>query len=590
MFLEQIESRLKKILVEQCGISQESLQGLSVTISANIKQGHFTIPLFKFAKESALSPQAIAQQVAEELNNNSGGFLSEAIAVNAFVNMYIPLADLIQYAFELSQSEIFSFESTPHPQRIMVEFLSPNTNKPLHLGHLRNLFLGESVCSILEKAGHDVARVNLVNDRGIHICKSMLAYQKHGKNNTPESTSIKGDHFVGGFYVKYNEMENKNPDVIEEVEELLLKWEAGDDETLTLWKKMDEWVMQGFEETWTRFGISYDKIYRESETYMLGKDLVEHGLEMGVFEKAEGGEIICRLPEERFKLDADSNEKCVTVLRADGTSVYMTQDIGTAYLKQEDFNLDQSVYVVANEQDFHFEVLFYILEQLGFEWARGCYHLSYGMVNLPEGRMKSREGTVVDADVLIDELLSLAYKRDAGVSIKEAKRRAEIIAQSALKFYLLLQDPKKSMMFNPEESLSFQGKTGPYCQYAVVRCHSLLNKGQELNIFPAEIDELDDVVLTNVEQELLLLILKFQHVIKESADTFNPAKLVRYTYELAQSFNHFYHQKAYDGSSIKIVDSDDVESSQLRLLLVCIVKDILTDCLFMLGIQTLEKM
>lgn len=470
--------------------------------------------------------------------------------------------------------------------RIMVEFLSPNTNKPLHLGHLRNGATGSAVSNILEAVGHSVIRANLVNDRGIHICKSMLAWQLFGNGATPESTGMKGDHFVGDWYVRFSQEVKNNTSLNVQAEDMLLKWEAGDPEVLGLWAEMNNWVYKGFGQTYSRFGFHFAKQYYESELYMLGKDIVQAGLEKGIFRHTEEGAVVFPLDPKKFGMNADGSEKLATLLRKDGTSIYLTQDLGTAVMKVEDFNADRSIYVVACEQQHHFQVLFAILQALGYQWAPNCYHLSYQMVNLPDGKMKSREGTVIDADDLANEMATMANEairqKHSGEELTEEEVvvRAEKIALAAIKFYLLRFDPQTTIRFDPKKSLSFEGDTGPYCLYAYTRIQSILQRAKLQGLNP---DSGNFNRLGEAEERIIALnLISLPVTIQRAAASYNPAMLAGYVLELAHSFNAFYakHQ----------VISEDRQLAQQRLGLISAVAEGLRWGLSLLGIETLDAM
>jgi arginyl-tRNA synthetase len=463
--LNQTEEAVKKVFGEKPEI-------LHLGFPPEVNLGDFSVECFPFAKQFKKSPTEIAKLLVDEIP--SGTIIQKAEAVGPYLNFKVLNAVLFgDVCAEITaKGDAFGNSSIGHEQRVMVEYLSPNTNKPLHLGHIRNGALGMSVSNLLEATGHTVIKANLVNDRGVHICKSMLAWQKWANGATPKSEGVKGDHFVGQWYVRYAQEAEKKVHLEEEIQEMLQKWEFGDSETIELWKTMNSWVYDGFAETYQKLGLEFDTFYYESDTYKLGRDIIEEGLAKKVFYQDDRGAIIFDLPEAEFGRDKQGQLKKVTVLRADGTSVYMTQDIGTALLKVTEHKLDRSIYVVGSEQNHHFQCLFKILESLGYPWAKGCYHLSYGMVYLPEGKMKSREGKIVDADDLIEEMQELATeeirKRDPenNLSEKEIKNRAAKIGVGAIKFYLLRVRPSQDIHFDPEESISFEGFTGPYCQYA----------------------------------------------------------------------------------------------------------------------------
>jgi arginyl-tRNA synthetase len=467
-------------------------------------------------------------------------------------------------------------------ERVMVEYLSPNTNKPLHLGHLRNGSLGMSVSNILAAGGHTVIKSNLINDRGVHICKSMLAWQRWGEGETPESSGLKGDHFVGKWYVRYSQEEDKNPALAEEVQDMLKRWESGDPEIVALWKKMNGWVYDGFSETYRSFGLEFDTFYYESNTYKLGKDIIDQGLQSGVFQRDDKGAAIYCLPEE-FGKTKEGDQKRVTVLRSDGTSVYISQDIGTALRKVEEYQLNRSIYVVGSEQVYHFKCLFTILKTLGYPWAEKCYHLSYGMVYLPEGKMKSREGKVVDADNIIKEVADMVSaeitKRNPELSADELARRAHVIAVGAIKFFLLRISPGQEIHFDPKESVSLDGFTGPYCLYAYVRAAGILRSAgaaQDLGAIDFSLlVEKEEVALA---QKIMQLSEEVAHAVRE----YNPSRVANYVFALSQKFNQFYTKCPV------LVAEEKVRET--RLALVRATQTALKNGLSMLNIETVEEM
>jgi arginyl-tRNA synthetase len=543
--------------------------------------GQATIVVFPIVRYSKKSPEQTANDLGEYLMAN----VKEVTAFNV-VKGFLNLSIANEYWINLFNTEIL---------KVMVEYSSPNTNKPLHLGHVRNNLLGYSVSELLKANGSEVFKVNLVNDRGIHICKSMLAWQKWGHNETPESAGIKGDHLVGKYYVIFdkeykkeietlklsgeNEEEaKKNAPLIKEAQAMLLAWENGDKEVIELWKTMNGWVYEGFDVTYKNLGVDFDKYYYESNTYLLGKGTVEEGLEKGVFFKKEDGSVW-------IDLTADGLDQKL-VLRADGTSVYITQDLGTAQMKYDDFRMDDSIYVVGNEQDYHFKVLFLILEKLGKSWAKGLSHLSYGMVDLPSGKMKSREGTVVDADDLIAEMVATAKQKTESLgkvdhfSEEEKDTLYYNIGMGALKYFLLKVEPKKRLLFDPAESIDFQGNTGPFIQYTHARIKSLLGKagyaeGQQVST---------DIVLSETELEMVILLAKYPAEIAAAAKAFSPAMLANYVYEVAKMFNKFYHEIP------PIVKEEDESLKQLRLNLSAVTANILKSGMRILGIEVPERM
>ena len=503
----------------------------------------------------------LKENVAEVINFNVvKGFLNLEITKEFWFNQFVNVYDTANYGM---------VETNNSSSTYLVEYSSPNTNKPIHLGHLRNNFLGYSVAEIIKASGKNVKKVQVINDRGIHICKSMVAWLEFGNNETPESSGTKGDHLVGKYYVKFNkhykkeitdlvasgierEQAEKEAPILIKAKEMLLKWEAKDVEVRALWKKMNKWVFDGFTTTYKRLGVNFDKNYYESDTYLLGKKVVKIGLEKGVFYKKEDGSVWIDLSDEGL------DEKII--LRSDGTAVYMTQDIGTAIQRYEDFNFSHMAYTVANEQDYHFKVLFLILDKLGYEWAKSCYHLSYGMVDLPSGRMKSREGTVVDADDFIQEMVDTAKSiaKELGkleeMTEEEANDLYEIIGLGALKYFLLKVDPKKRMLFDPKESIDFNGNTGPFIQYAYARIQSLKRKHKAKVTIPKSVD------ITDKEQEIIKLLMEFPSTIQEAAVNYSPALVANYVYDLVKEYNTY-----YQSTSILTAESNDLINFRLAL-------------------------
>lgn len=555
-------------------------------------EGQVTIVTFPFTKFSKKSPEQTGNEIGtllqKELKEVTGfnvikGFLNISLADNYWKSRLYN--EILPDGFAVFK---------PNGKKVMVEYSSPNTNKPLHLGHVRNNLLGFSVAEILAAAGYDVVKTNLVNDRGIHICKSMLAWQKWGNGETPESSGLKGDHLVGKYYVIFDkeykkQIEDlkadgqteddakKNAPLIKEAQEMLQKWEAGDLEVMSLWEKMNSWVYAGFAETYKRLGVSFDKFYYESNTYLLGKDIIEEGLAKGVFYRKEDNSVWIDLTAEGL------DEKLV--LRSDGTSVYMTQDMGTAQLKHNDFHIDKSIYVVGNEQDYHFKVLFTILKKLGKDGADGLFHLSYGMVDLPSGKMKSREGTVVDADDLMDEMeLTAKEQTEAmgkveGFSEDEKLHLYHTIGMGALKYFLLKVDPKKRLLFDPNESVDFQGHTGPFIQYTHARIRSVLSRAGVAGISKAH----DYAALAAEERDLIVSLTQFPEIIQLAAEGYSPAVVANYVYELAKIYNKFYHEKS-------ILQAEDEAAKQFRLLLSEASGKVINKAMGLLGIEVPERM
>lgn len=555
-------------------------------------EGQVTLVVFPITRLSKKSPEQTAQAIGEYLEKHVEEVISFNV-IKGFLNLTIKDSYWSELLINNIADDVFG-TFAKKDTTVMVEYSSPNTNKPLHLGHIRNNLLGYSVAEILKAYGYHVIKANLINDRGIHICKSMLAWQKEGNGETPESTGLKGDHLVGKYYVIFDkrykeqirdltaqgmseeEAEKKAPWILE-AQDMLRRWEAGDQEVLDLWNKMNGWVYKGFDATYTRMGVDFEVNYYESKTYLLGKKLVEEGLASEVFFKKEDGSVWVDLSDEGL------DEKLL--LRGDGTSVYMTQDLGTAQLKYDDYNLDQSVYVVGNEQDYHFKVLFSILKKLGKSWASGLHHLSYGMVDLPSGKMKSREGTVVDADDLMDQMFSTAETRTEelgktdGLDQNEKDSLYELIGQGALKYFLLKVEPKKRLLFNPEESIDFQGHTGPFIQYTHARICSILRKAQDEDFRSvAPLESLNDS-----ERELVQMLNNYPKVIEQAAQEMSPAHVANYIFELAKLYNKFYHEES-------ILKAEDKNIKGFRLLLSKATAQIIKKAMSLLGIAVPERM
>ncbi len=550
--------------------------------------GQITVVTFPITRFSKKSPEVTGEELGVYLQNS----IPEVAAFNVikgFLNVSISDSYWIN-----SLEQAGNYQPISNGKKVMVEYSSPNTNKPLHLGHVRNNLLGYSVAEILAASGYEVIKANLVNDRGIHICKSMLAWQKFGRGETPESSGLKGDHLVGKYYVlfdkaykaeqevlvaqgKTEEEAKKQAPLIVEAQAMLQAWEAGDETVLSLWKTMNTWVYAGFEQTYTTLGVDFKKYYYESNTYLLGKDSIEEGLKKGVFFKKPDNSIW-------IDLTADGLDEKL-VLRSDGTSVYITQDLGTAQLKYDDFGMDESIYVVGNEQDYHFKVLFLILEKLGKNWARGLYHLSYGMVDLPSGKMKSREGTVVDADDLLSEMVATAKQRTEelgkveGFTEEEKTNLYQMIGLGALKYFLLKVEPKKRLLFDPNESIDFQGNTGPFIQYTHARIQSVLNKAN----FGASAKTNYSGVLTSSERDVLVCLSRYPALLQAAAQEHSPALVANYTYELAKLYNKFYHEEI-------ILKLEDEELKIFRLALSAATAKTIKKAMSLLGIQVPDKM
>ncbi len=554
-------------------------------------EGQVTIVTFPFIKISKKSPEETGALLGDYLAQHCEEVTAYNV-VKGFLNLSISDAFWIQTLNTISLKEHFG-KGEKKAEKVMVEYSSPNTNKPLHLGHVRNNLLGYSIAALLDYAGYEVIKANLINDRGIHICKSMLAWEKFGNNETPESTGMKGDHLVGKYYVEFDkaykkeiesliaqglteEQAKKEAPLIKEAQDMLLKWEQKDEHVLKLWNMMNAWVYAGFEKTYKTMGVNFDQYYYESNTYSLGKDIIDEGLSKGVFFKKEDGSVWIDLTEDGL------DQKLV--LRGDGTSVYITQDLGTAQMKYEQYKMDHSIYVVGNEQEYHFKVLFLILNKLGKDWAKGLFHLSYGMVDLPSGKMKSREGTVVDADDLMEEMVQSAKEQSealgkvAEFSEEEKHKLYTQIGMGALKYYLLKVDPKKRLLFDPNESIDLQGNTGPFIQYSYARIQSMLRKA---NI---SINTTHNIQAINAnERDCIMLMLKYPAIIEEAAKTYSPALLANYLYDLAKTFNKFYHDEP-------ILKLDDVQLQNFRLLICKEVAQVIQSGMLLLGIEVPERM
>lgn len=554
-------------------------------------EGTHTVVCFPISKAARKSPEQTANEIGQHLNKD---LIAGFQVVKGFLNLTIRDKVWISSLIDIYSQKDFG-TLPPNGKEIMVEYSSPNTNKPLHLGHLRNNFLGWSVSEIFTANGYKVHKVQIINDRGIHICKSMAAWKLYGNGETPQSSGLKGDHLVGKYYVAFDkrykeeikelaeagasqEEAEKSAPIMKLASEMLRLWEAKDPETVTLWKTMNGWVYEGFAKTYQRMGVDFEKLYYESDTYLLGRDEVLKGVESGVFFKKDDGSVWVDLTKDGL------DQK--VLLRSDGTSVYMTQDIGTAMLRFRDFpKIERQVYTVGNEQEYHFKVLFLILGKLGYSWAKECYHLSYGMVDLPTGKMKSREGTVVDADDLMQEMVEEAEKqtRELGkideIDEAQANDLFEMIGIGALKYFLLKVDPKKRMMFDPAESIQLQGHTGPFIQYTHARIRALLRKADTMNLDPGNIS---NDVLEPTEREVINVITQYPHKLAEAAREYAPSIIANYAYELAKSYNQFYQAvKIFEGDPSKIA---------FRLAFSKVVADVLKKSMWLLGIRVPDKM
>ena len=560
-------------------------------------EGDFTLVVFPFLALSKKRPEDTAQEIGEFLKANQP-VVSAFNVVKGFLNLSISTNYWIDLLTTIDKTEKWgTVEATADSPLVMVEYSSPNTNKPLHLGHIRNNLLGYALSNIIAANGNRVVKTNIVNDRGIHICKSMLAWQKWGEGATPESVGKKGDHLIGDYYVAFDkhykaelaelmekgmskeEAEAASP-LMAEAREMLVKWEAGDKEVRALWEKMNNWVYEGFDETYKRLGVDFDKIYYESDTYLVGKETVLEGLEKGLFYRKENGSVWADLTNEGL------DEKLL--LRSDGTSVYMTQDIGTAQLRFRDYPIDKMVYVVGNEQNYHFQVLSLLLDRLGFSWGKGLVHFSYGMVELPEGKMKSREGTVVDADDLMDEMINTAREtsEELGGKLNDltAEEKAEInriIGLGALKYFMLKVDARKNMLFNPKESIDFNGNTGPFIQYTYARTRSIERKAAEagVNVDTANAPE----SISEKECAIIRMLNEFPAIIKQAGTDYSPSGIANYTYDLAKEYNQFYHDYS-------ILREENESVKAFRILLTRNVGKVIKTAMNILGIDVPERM
>lgn len=594
---------LENLIIENVGIALEKLY--NQTVDAKLIQvqstrkdfeGDYTLVVFPFLKISKKNPEQTATEIGMFLKENVSE-ISDFNIVKGFLNLSISNEYWLNFFTQNAANSNFgATQVDENSPKVMVEYSSPNTNKPLHLGHIRNNLLGFSVSQILKAAGKNVVMVNLVNDRGIHICKSMLAWQKFGNLSTPTSSGKKGDHLVGEYYVKFDieykkqiseltaqglteEQAKKEAPILLEAQEMLRKWEAKDIEIYNLWKEMNSWVYDGFEKTYKKLGVYFDKMYYESETYLLGKQNVIEGLKNGVLIQKDDSSIWA-------DLTADGLDEKI-LLRSDGTSVYMTQDIGTAILRHNEFNANEMTYVVGNEQDYHFKVLSLVLQKLGYDWGKKLHHLSYGMVELPEGKMKSREGTVVDADDLIDEMIETARKTSQelgkldGLSLEEAEKVYYTIAMGALKYFILKVDPRKNMTFNPNESIDFNGNTGPFIQYTYARIQSILRKASEMNI--AIQNEFKVLNINKKEIDLIKYLHRLPETIQEAAANYSPALIANFVYELVKEFNQFYHE-------FSILKEEDEMVRSFRLSLSKSIAYAIKNCMNLLGIAVPERM
>lgn len=577
----------------------ESVNTIQVQLQKTKKEfeGHLTLVVFPFLKISKKSPEQTAKEIGEWLVANES-MIAQFNVIKGFLNLVITSSCWIESLNDINAQTNYGFVSeTKDAPLVMIEYSSPNTNKPLHLGHIRNNLLGYALSEILKANGNKVVKTNIVNDRGIHICKSMLALKKWGNGETPESSGKKGDHLVGDYYVLFDkkykaelsELQSKGlskeeaeaqSTLMAEAREMLRLWEAGDMEIVSLWERMNSWVYDGFDETYKKLGVDFDKIYYESQTYLDGKNVVIDGLEKGIFYKKDDGSVWADLT------DAGLDHKLL--LRGDGTSVYMTQDIGTAKLRFDDYPINKMVYVVGNEQNYHFQVLSILLDRLGFEFGKGLVHFSYGMVELPEGKMKSREGTVVDADDLVEEMVNTAKETSEelgkldGYTDEEANEVARIVGMGALKYFILKVDPKKNMTFNPKESIDFNGNTGPFIQYTYARIRSVIRKAEEQKILiPSTVPT--NIELSAKEEYLIQLIADYAAIVKQAGDEYNPALIANYVYDLVKEYNQFYHD-------FSILREENNDLKIFRLILSTNVAKIIKSGMSLLGIEVPERM
>lgn len=593
-----IQKSVSEALNKEFGVAVAP-ETIALTATKKEFTGDFTLVVFPYMQKCGCKNPV-------ELANKIGDFVVSACewvesynVIKGFLNFVVSENYWKDFLGQNFRNETFGYMAVRSDKPVVIEYSSPNTNKPLHLGHIRNNLLGWSVAEILKANGYAVKKVNLVNDRGIHICKSMLAWKKFSGGETPRSSGMKGDHLVGKYYVAFDkaykqeiadlvakgmpkEEAEKNAPILLEAQNMLKKWEEKDEEVLALWRQMNGWVYEGFEETYAKLGIDFDKVYYESETYLLGKDLVNKGLEKGVFYRREDGSVWIDLTKDGL------DEKLL--LRKDGTSVYMTQDLGTACLRHEDFGSERLIYVVGNEQNYHFAVLKLVLEKLGMTWAKDLYHLSYGMVELPNGKMKSREGTVVDADDLIEQMVETAkvqteeHGKTDGFTQEQADRLYSQLALGALKYFILKVDPKKNMLFNPEESIDFNGNTGPFIQYTHARICSIIRKAEEkdeINVKSLQLGR--DFAFNAKEKEILNVLYSFPAVVRQAGSTYSPALIANFVFDLAKSFNAFYQDTP-------ILREENADTRQMRLCLTYFVGSTIKTAMHLLGIEVPERM
>ncbi|HOG06065.1 MAG TPA: arginine--tRNA ligase [Paludibacter sp.] len=596
MYLENTIQHIVKSAVSELYSLEVEFHQIQIQKTRKEFEGDLTVVVFPFVKVARKSPEDTGKEIGAYLQTNND-LIVKFNVIKGFLNLTISKKYWIKVLNKISQLENFGTNNDGNSAIMMVEYSSPNTNKPLHLGHIRNNLLGYSIAEIQKANGWKVVKTNIVNDRGIHICKSMLAWQLFGNGETPETSGLKGDHLVGKYYVKFDkaykaevealvadgmseEEAMKSAPLIQQAQQMLVAWENHDPEVYELWEKMNAWVYDGFDVTYKQLGVDFDKIYYESQTYLDGKSKVEEGLSKGVFYQREDGSVWADLTEEGL------DEKLL--LRADGTSVYMTQDIGTAALRYADYDINKMVYVVGNEQNYHFQVLAVLLDKLGFEWGKDLLHFSYGMVELPEGKMKSREGTVVDADDLMAEMVDTAREiaRELGKldlsSEEEIENIARMVGMGALKYFILKVDPKKNMTFNPEESIDFNGNTGPFIQYTHARIKSVLRKAEEQGIVH-NINVNENVPISEKETNLIQLLASYPTIVREAGNQFSPAVIANFTYELVKEYNQFYHDHS-------ILKEENLDLRGLRLVLSAVVADVIKNSMALLGIDVPERM
>ena len=590
--IDSLTKAISQALKELYGIEQQPADVVLQETRRDFK-GDSTLVVFPYVKQARKSPEAVAAEIGEAVKKALPE-VSGYNVIKGFLNFEIADSYWLRFLAETAGKPLYGItKSDANTAPVVVEYSSPNTNKPLHLGHIRNNLLGWSVSQLLAAAGANVKKVNLVNDRGIHICKSMLAWLRYGNGETPESSGMKGDHLVGKYYVEFDkhykdevkqlmesgveeEQAKREAPLMVEAQQMLKRWEEGDKEVRSLWEKMNGWVYAGFDETYNRLGVGFDKVYYESQTYLLGKELVQKGLDMGVLFRKEDGSVWCDLTGDGL------DQKLL--LRKDGTSVYMTQDLGTALLRHNDFGAERLIYVVGNEQDYHFKVLKLILGKLGFLWADKVYHLSYGMVELPNGKMKSREGTVVDADDLIDEMektaeeMSREHGKNDDLNKEERKHLYHILALGALKYFILKVDPTKNMLFNPAESIDFNGNTGPFIQYTHARIRSIVRKAGELGDASYK-----HVELNEKERGVLKVLHSLPDTITAAANAYSPAMIANYAYDLAKTFNSFYQDTP-------ILREENAQIKAMRVSLCAAVAEALKNTMNILGIEVPERM